>query len=124
VLGYVVDAPPGRYASWHDFSRAVVAAGVDVVVAQGWEADGTSGVPPRPCRWYLRWWTQWYPDLYDVGWPDSPHRALRNSTARAWEAAGRPLLSQPPTGHVQTEDGLIHIRYRRVHVAQVGQQRW
>jgi NAD(P)H-dependent flavin oxidoreductase YrpB (nitropropane dioxygenase family) len=33
---------------------------------------------------------QWYPNLYDVGWPDSPHRALRNSTAKAWEAAGRP----------------------------------
>jgi nitronate monooxygenase len=33
---------------------------------------------------------QWYPNLYDVGWPDAPHRALRNSTARAWEAAGRP----------------------------------
>jgi nitronate monooxygenase len=29
---------------------------------------------------------QWYPNLYDVGWPDSPHRALRNSTAAAWEA--------------------------------------
>jgi nitronate monooxygenase len=39
---------------------------------------------------------QWYPDLYDVGWPDSPHRALRNSTARAWEAAGRPPDSQRP----------------------------
>jgi nitronate monooxygenase len=37
---------------------------------------------------------QWYPNLYDVGWPDSPHRALRNSTARAWEAAGRPPDSQ------------------------------
>ena len=33
---------------------------------------------------------QWYPNLYDVGWPDSPRRALRNSTAKAWEAAGRP----------------------------------
>jgi nitronate monooxygenase len=31
----------------------------------------------------------WYADLYDVGWPDAPHRAIRNSTARAWEAAGR-----------------------------------
>ena len=39
---------------------------------------------------------QWYPDLYDVGWPGSPHRALRNSTARAWEAAGRPPDSQRP----------------------------
>ncbi len=39
---------------------------------------------------------QWYPDLYDVGWPDSPHRALRNSTAKAWEAAGRPPDAQRP----------------------------
>jgi nitronate monooxygenase len=41
---------------------------------------------------------QWYPNLYDVGWPDSPHRALANSTARAWEAAGRPPDSKRP-GH-------------------------
>ena len=39
---------------------------------------------------------QWYPNLYDVGWPDSPHRALPNSTARAWDAAGRPPDSQRP----------------------------
>jgi nitronate monooxygenase len=42
--------------------------------------------------------SQWYPNLYDVGWPDSPHRALRNSTATAWEAAGRPPDDQRP-GH-------------------------
>jgi nitronate monooxygenase len=39
---------------------------------------------------------QLYPNLYEVGWPDSPHRALRNSTAMAWEAAGRPPLAQRP----------------------------
>jgi NAD(P)H-dependent flavin oxidoreductase YrpB (nitropropane dioxygenase family) len=39
---------------------------------------------------------QLYPNLYEVGWPDSPHRALRNSTAQAWEAAGRPPLAQRP----------------------------
>jgi nitronate monooxygenase len=39
---------------------------------------------------------QRYPNLYSVGWPDSPHRALRNSTADAWEAAGRPPLAQRP----------------------------
>ena len=39
---------------------------------------------------------QWYPNLYDVGWPDSPHRALRNSTAKAWEAAGCPPDDQRP----------------------------
>jgi NAD(P)H-dependent flavin oxidoreductase YrpB (nitropropane dioxygenase family) len=39
---------------------------------------------------------QLYPNLYEVGWPDSPHRALRNSTATAWEAAGRPPLARRP----------------------------
>lgn len=29
-------------------------------------------------------------DLYDVGWPDAPHRTLRNRNFEEWEAAGRP----------------------------------
>lgn len=33
-------------------------------------------------------------DLYDGGWPAAPHRALRNSTINAWEAAGRPPVGQ------------------------------
>jgi nitronate monooxygenase len=39
---------------------------------------------------------EWYPDLYDLGWPDTPHRALHNSTAEMWEAAGRPELGARP----------------------------
>ena len=39
---------------------------------------------------------QRYADLYEVGWPDAPHRALRNSTADAWQAAGSPPLAQRP----------------------------
>ena len=39
---------------------------------------------------------QWYADLYEVGWPDAPHRALRNSTSEAWEAAGRPPAGNRP----------------------------
>ncbi len=39
---------------------------------------------------------EWYPDLYDVGWPDSPHRAIHNSTAEMWETAGRPALGSRP----------------------------
>jgi nitronate monooxygenase len=39
---------------------------------------------------------QWFPNLYDVGWPDSPHRALRNTTSEAWDAAGRPPDNQRP----------------------------
>lgn len=32
--------------------------------------------------------TQWAHDLYDVDWPDAPHRALSNSTSRDWVDAG------------------------------------
>ncbi|MGP7998493.1 MAG: NAD(P)H-dependent flavin oxidoreductase [Streptosporangiaceae bacterium] len=142
-------------------ARHAVAAGVDVIVAQGWEAGGhvwgtvatlplvpavVDAVTPVPviaaggigdargvaavlalgaqAAWlgtrfllatempihedYRRALIaaaetdpRLYPNLYEVGWPDSPHRALRNSTATAWEAAGRPPLAQRPgTGDV------------------------
>ena len=131
-------------------ARAAAASGVDVIVAQGWEAGGhvwgniatlplvpavVDAVAPVPviaacgigdargvaavlalgaqAAWvgtrfllaeempiheeYRRCSiaaaetdSQRYPNLYSVGWPDSPHRALRNSTADTWEAAGRP----------------------------------
>ncbi len=35
-------------------------------------------------------------DLYDVGWPDAPHRTLRNKTFADWEAAGRPPPGERP----------------------------
>jgi len=137
-------------------ARRAVAAGVDVIVAQGWEAGGhvwgtvatlplvpavVDAVAPVPviaaggigdargvaavlalgaqAAWLGTRFLlaremplhqdyrhaliaaaetdpQWYPDLYDIGWPDAPHRALRNSTAAAWEAAGRPPDGQRP----------------------------
>lgn len=137
-------------------ARRVVAAGVDVVVAQGWEAGGhvwgqiatlplvpavVDAVAPIPviaaggigdargvaavlalgaqAAWvgtgfllateapvheeYRRRLiaaaetdAQWYADLYDVGWPNAPHRALRNATAETWEAAGRPDSGSRP----------------------------
>jgi nitronate monooxygenase len=137
-------------------ARRAVASGVDVIVAQGWEAGGhvwskvatlplvpavVDAVAPVPViaaggigdargvaavlalgaqaamlgtRFLLAQEmpvhedyrrrliaaaetdAQLYPNLYDVGWPDSPHRALRNSTATAWDAAGRPPDSQRP----------------------------
>jgi nitronate monooxygenase len=44
---------------------------------------------------------EWYPDLYNVGWPDASHRAIRNSTSALWEAAGRPASgSRPREGEV------------------------
>ncbi len=35
-------------------------------------------------------------DLFDVGWPDAPHRALRNRAHTDWEAAGRPPSGSRP----------------------------
>ena len=137
-------------------ARRAVASGVDVVVAQGWEAGGhvwgqvatlplvpavVDAVAPVPviaaggigdargvaavfalgaqAAWlgtrfllarempihdeYRRRLidaaetdAQLYPNLFEVGWPDAPHRVLRNSTAEAWEAAGRPPLGRRP----------------------------
>lgn len=37
-----------------------------------------------------------YSTLFDQGWPDAPHRALRNSTVRMWENAGCPTTGKRP----------------------------
>lgn len=37
-----------------------------------------------------------YGTLFDGGWPDAPHRTLRNSTVEAWEQAGRPAPGSRP----------------------------
>jgi NAD(P)H-dependent flavin oxidoreductase YrpB (nitropropane dioxygenase family) len=52
--------------------------------------------------------------LYDIGWPNAPHRTLRNSTFKAWEAAGRPPSGRRP-GEGETvatnADGSLVPRY-------------
>ena len=37
-----------------------------------------------------------YSSLFDGGWPDSPHRTLRNSTIARWQAAGSPPSGARP----------------------------
>lgn len=37
-----------------------------------------------------------YSSLFDIGWPDAPHRVLRNATVRDWEQAGRPASGARP----------------------------
>jgi NAD(P)H-dependent flavin oxidoreductase YrpB (nitropropane dioxygenase family) len=51
-------------------------------------------------------------DLYDVGWPDAPHRILRNGTFDEWVAAGRPPSGERPgegtsIGHRQLTSGEV-----------------
>ncbi len=146
-------------------ARRAVASGVDVVVAQGWEAGGhvwsqvatlplvpavVDAVAPVPviaaggigdargvaavfalgaqAAWlgtrfllaqempihdeYRRRLidaaetdAQWYANLYEVGWPEAPHRAIRNSTSELWEAAGRP----PPGSRPGEGDVIAHF---------------
>jgi nitronate monooxygenase len=142
-------------------ARRAVGCGVDIVVAQGWEAGGhvwgavatlplvpavVDAVAPVPviaaggigdargvaavlalgaqAAWlgtrfllanempiheeYQRLLiaatetdAEWYANLYEVGWPDAPHRALHNSTAERWQDAGRPAPgSRPGEGEV------------------------
>jgi NAD(P)H-dependent flavin oxidoreductase YrpB (nitropropane dioxygenase family) len=40
--------------------------------------------------------TVYLDNLFDVRWPDAPHRTLRNKTVEAWEAAGRPASGKRP----------------------------
>jgi nitronate monooxygenase len=40
--------------------------------------------------------TVYLEDLYDIGWPNAPHRVLRNNVVKEWEAAGRPGSGERP----------------------------
>lgn len=137
-----------------DEARSAVDAGVDVVVAQGWEAGGhvqsevaTMPLVPRVAdavdvpvvaaggiadgrgvaaalalgadgAWLGTRFVATaeaavepdyrervvaaaetdtvYSELFDGGWPGTPHRVVRNSTVDAWEAAGRPAPGDRP----------------------------
>jgi len=142
-------------ASSADEARRAVASGVDVVVAQGWEAGGhvrgdiatlplvpavvdavtpvpvvaaggiadgrglaaalalgaagawigtrflsapEAGIHPRYQALLLQAaeTATVHTTLFDIGWPDAPHRVLRNKTYAMWEAAGRPAPGERP----------------------------
>ena len=53
-------------------------------------------------------------ELFDLGWPKAPHRALRNSTYIRWEAEGRPPSGQRPGESevvARQPDGVALLRY-------------
>lgn len=157
-------------------ARRAVDAGIDVIVAQGWEAGGhvwgqvstlalvpavRDAVPDTPviaaggitdgrglaavralgagAAWmgtrfvaseeaptHPRWkelligareTDTYYSSLFDVGWPDAPHRTLRNQTIDDWLAAGSPPTGRRPgEGEVLATrpDGSQVVRYSSV----------
>lgn len=59
----------------------------------------------------------YYSTLFDVGWPDAPHRTLRNATIDRWLEAGSPPSGQRPgEGEVLAKrpDGREVVRYSSV----------
>jgi len=154
-------------------AREAVAAGVDVIVAQGWEAGGhvrgevatlplvravVDAVHPAPvvaaggladgrglaavlalgasAGWYGTRFVMCeealslpryrellaaadetstlHTSLFDIGWPNAPHRVLRTPMTDAWERAGRPSPGQRPgEGDVvaRWSDGTEIVRY-------------
>ena len=56
----------------------------------------------------------YYTELFDVGWPEAPHRVLRNATVDAWLAADSPPSGdRPGEGEVLATraDGSELVRY-------------
>ncbi len=59
--------------------------------------------------------TEWYSDLYDVSWPDAPHRALKNSTSEKWGRTNRPETGERPDegeviGHRPTGEPVVRYQ--------------
>lgn len=157
-------------------ARRAVGVGVDMVVAQGWEAGGhvwgqvatlalvpavVDAVPGTPvaaaggiadgrglaaalalgagAAWmgtrfvasveapaHAGWRSRvlaaretdtYYSSVFDGGWPNAPHRVLRNQTIEAWLAAGSPPAGERPgEGEVlaRQSDGTEILRYSSV----------
>ncbi len=54
-------------------------------------------------------------DLFDLSWPDAPHRVLRNKTVTDWEVAGRPETgNRPGEGEIVAQSKSLGeiLRYR------------
>ncbi len=59
--------------------------------------------------------TEWYNDLYDVGWSEAPHRTLLNSTSKKWKDAGTPESGSRPNekeiiGHQPNGDAVVRYQ--------------
>jgi NAD(P)H-dependent flavin oxidoreductase YrpB (nitropropane dioxygenase family) len=66
--------------------------------------------------------TGYYRDLYNIGWPNAPHRALKNTTSAMLEAAGMPPLGQRPgegdiVAHMPGKGDIVRYQTASANVA-------
>ncbi|HEY2202789.1 MAG TPA: nitronate monooxygenase [Solirubrobacteraceae bacterium] len=90
-------------------TRAALAAGaVAVVMGTRFVASDESDAHPRYKARLLQAEARdtVLTELFDVGWPASPHRVLRNSTYERWEGAGRPLSGERPEEGEEIASGM------------------
>ena len=90
-------------------ARAALAAGAGaVVMGTRFVASDESGAHPRYKARLLGAEARdtALTELFDVGWPSSPHRVLRNSTYTGWEAAGSPPQGERPGEGEEVASGI------------------
>jgi nitronate monooxygenase len=91
-------------------ARAAVAAGAKaVVMGTRFLASDESDAHPRYKARLLEAEARdtVLTELFDVGWADSPHRVLRNSTYERWEAAGSPPSGERPDEGEEVAGGML-----------------
>ncbi|MGH2572726.1 MAG: NAD(P)H-dependent flavin oxidoreductase [Actinomycetota bacterium] len=104
LLPAVVDAvspvpviAAGGIADGRGLAAALTLGAQGVLMGTRFLASDEAFVPREYRDWVVRSTaedTVYSKDLFDVWWPDAPHRVLRNKGVEEWEAAGRP----PPGG--------------------------
>jgi nitronate monooxygenase len=88
----------GGIADGRGFAAALALGAVGVWVGTRFLAAQEAAIHPDYRRRILAAGEAdtFYGTLFDRGWPDAPHRTLRNSTVEAWEQAGRPASGSRP----------------------------
>ena len=91
-------------------ARAVLAGGaVAAVMGTRFVASDESGAHPRykACLVQAEASDTVLTQAFDVGWPESPHRVIRNTTYEYWEAAGSPPSGERPGEGDEVASGVL-----------------
>jgi nitronate monooxygenase len=88
----------GGIADGRDAARAIRAGAEGVLLGTRFLASDEANVDPEYKRRIVaaRAADTLLTTLFDLGWPDAPHRVLRNRIVREWEEAGRPASGRRP----------------------------